>query len=83
MGAPAGEASAAGGLAVAGTLGAEEKAAIATAPWPGYDTLTVPQVVQRLDAGGVDLDLVARYETANRDRRMVLSAVRERRRPAR
>lgn len=76
----AGEAPAAGGLAVAESLGAEDKASAATAPWPGYDTLTVPQVVQRLDAGGADLDLVARYETANRGRKMVLAAVRDRRR---
>jgi len=44
-------------------------------PWAGYDYLTVPQVVARLDDSDVDLDAVGDYETAHRDRKMVLAAI--------
>ncbi len=48
-------------------------------PWPGYDQMTVPLVVQHLDDRDVDLAAVERYEAAHRDRKMVHAAVTSRR----
>lgn len=48
-------------------------------PWPGYNQLTVRQVVDRLDNGGkVDLDAVDRYESAHRNRKTVHAALAQR-----
>jgi len=44
-------------------------------PWPGYDQMTVPRVLARLDDPDVDLGSVERYETAHRDRKMVHAAI--------
>jgi len=48
-------------------------------PWPGYDQMTVPRVLARLDDPNVDLGSVERYETAHRDRKMVRAAITGRR----
>jgi len=50
----------------------------AARPWPQYDAMTVPQVLERLDNAGVDLLVVDRYETAHRDRKMIHAAIAER-----
>ncbi len=47
-------------------------------PWPGYDQMTVPRVLARLDDPDVDLGSVERYETAHRDRKMVHAAINSR-----
>ncbi len=49
--------------------------AAAKEPWSGYDALTVPQVLKRLDDSGVDLVAVGRYEAAHRHRKMVQAAI--------
>ncbi len=48
-------------------------------PWPGYDQMTVPRVVEHLDRPNVDLAAVERYEAAHRDRKMVRAAITSRR----
>jgi len=48
-------------------------------PWPGYDQMTVPRVLARLDDPDVDLAAVERYEKAHRDRKMVHAAIAGRR----
>ena len=49
----------------------------AARPWPQYDAMTVPQVLERLDTAGVDLAAVDRYETTHRDRKMIHAAIAE------
>jgi len=44
-------------------------------PWPGYDQMTVPRVLARLDESDVDLAAIERYEQAHRDRKTVRAAV--------
>ncbi len=61
------------------TPGAPRPPAAAAEPWPGYDQMTVPLVVQHLDDRDVDLAAVERYEAAHRDRKMVHAAVTSRR----
>ena len=51
------------------------RSAAAREPWSGYDALTVPQVLKRLDDSGVDLVAVGRYEAAHRHRKMVQAAI--------
>lgn len=51
------------------------RSAAAKEPWSGYDALTVPQVLKRLDDSGVDLVAVGRYEAAHRHRKMVQAAI--------
>ena len=53
--------------------------AAAEEPWPGYDQMTVPLVVEHLDDPNVDLGAVERYEAAHRDRKMVHAAITSRR----
>lgn len=51
------------------------RSAAAKEPWSGYDALTVPQVLKRLDDSGVDLVAVGQYEAAHRHRKMVQAAI--------
>jgi len=44
-------------------------------PWPGYDAMTVPQIIQQLDRTGRDPAAVGQYEAAHRNRKMVRAAV--------
>jgi len=61
------------------TRRASSPAAAAREPWPGYDQMTVPRVLARLDDPDVDLAALERYEMAHRDRKMVRAAVSSRR----
>jgi hypothetical protein len=44
-------------------------------PWPGYDAMTVPRVLERLDKAGTDQAAVGRYEASHRNRKMVQAAI--------
>lgn len=45
-------------------------------PWPGYDEMTVDEIVPRLEGASDELRAkVAKYEKAHRDRKGVLEAI--------